>query len=73
VFAVFNSVAIDRRMQESDVMERVLGIDDEPDTDNVRTEVISLAIQPWLAGIAVSAVQLSVGVRPKRPHPKTRR
>ena len=53
-------------MQESDVMERVLGIDADPEADDVRTEVINLAVQPWLAGTTVSAVQLTIGgVRPQ--------
>jgi hypothetical protein len=61
-------------MQDSDVMERVLGIDTEPDKEDVRTEVIDLAIVPWLAGTTVSAVQLTVaGTRPARRKPKLRR
>ena len=55
-------------------MERVLGIDTQPDADGVRTEVIDLAIQPWLAGVAVAAVQLTVGgVAPRRAQQKPRR
>ena len=42
-------------------MERVLGIDTHPDHDDARTEIIDLAIQPWLASRAVSAVELTVG------------
>ena len=61
-------------MQDSDVMERVLGIDAQPDADDVRTQIIDLAIQPWLAGTAVSAVQLTIGgVPPRRTRPKSRR
>lgn len=56
------------------MLERVLGIDDPPDAEDVRTEVIALAVQPWLAGTAVSAVMLTVGgVRPRRAKPKLRR
>lgn len=55
-------------------MERVLGIDPQPEADDVRTEVIDLAIQPWLAGMAVSAVQLTIGaIHARRHHPKSRR
>lgn len=55
-------------------MERVLGIDGYPDeADDVRTEVIDLAVQPWLAGVSVSAVQLTVGgVRPRPAKTKSR-
>jgi hypothetical protein len=67
-------MAIDRRTQDSDVMERVLGVDSHPENDDVRTEVIDLALQPWLAGVIVSAVQLTVGgVRPQRAKIKSRR
>jgi hypothetical protein len=67
-------MAIDRRTQDSDVMERVLGVDSHPENDDVRTEVIDLALQPWLAGVMVSAVQLTVGgVRPQRTKIKSRR
>ena len=69
-FALLRDVAIDRRTQDSDVMERVLGVDADPSAEDVRTEVIELAVVPWLAGITVSAVQLSVGgIRPRRPRP----
>jgi hypothetical protein len=55
-------------------MERVLAIDGNPDADEVRTEVIDLAVQPWLAGATVSAVQLIVGgVMPRRPKRRDRR
>jgi hypothetical protein len=55
-------------------MERVLGIDVEPDQDDVRTEVIDLAIRPWLAGSTISAVQLTIGgVRPPRHRTRLRR
>jgi hypothetical protein len=59
-------------MQDADVMERVLGID-EPAGDDVRTEVIELAVLPWLAGVTVSAVQLTVGgIRPRRATSRSR-
>jgi hypothetical protein len=55
-------------------MERVLGLDSHRDEDEVRTEVIDLATQPWLAFNAISAVELSVGrLRPGRGGPKGRR
>lgn len=55
-------------------MERVLGLDAHPDEDEVSTEVIDLAIQPWLAGNTVSAVQLTVGgVRARRMRQRARR
>ena len=55
-------------------MERVLGIDSHRDEGEVRTEVIDLATQPWLAYEAVSAVELSVGrLRTRRGAPKHRR
>ena len=55
-------------------MERVLGIDTHPEADDVRTEVIDLAVQPWLAGTTISAVQLIVGgVRPRPRKPRDRR
>lgn len=47
-------------------MERVLGVNTDHEHAEVRTEVISLAVQPWLAGAAVAAVQLTVGaLRPR--------
>ena len=55
-------------------MERVLGIDGHPDSEDVRTEVIDLAVHPWLAGTTVCAVRLTVGgVSPRRSKPKPRR
>jgi hypothetical protein len=61
-------------MHDSDVMERVLGIDADPTEDGVRTEVIELAVLPWLAGVTVSTVQLSVGgVRARRPKSRSQR
>lgn len=73
-FALLASVAIDRRTHESDVMERVLGLDAHRDEDEVRTYLIDLAIQPWLAFNAVSAVELSVGRLPvRRGRTKSRR
>jgi hypothetical protein len=73
-FAVLNCVAIDRRTQDSDVMERVLGIDDFRDNDEVRTEVIDLSLQPWLAGAVATAVQLTFNAaRNRRPRQKSRR
>ena len=55
-------------------MERVLGIDEHGHRDEVRTEVIDLAIKPWLAGMTISAVQLSVGeVEPRRSKALRRR
>ncbi len=67
-------MAIDRKTQNADVMERVLGIDLAADGDDVRTEVIDLAVHPYVSGSAVSAVQLTVGgVPPRRPKPKRRR
>ena len=55
-------------------MERVLGIDTQPGAEDVRTEVIDLAVQPWLAGAAVAAVQLTGGgVRPRDRKPRDRR
>jgi hypothetical protein len=66
-------VAIDRRTQDSDVMERVLGIDTTPDAPDVRTEVIDISVRPWMAGTTVSAVQLTVGAMPARqPQQKLR-
>jgi hypothetical protein len=66
-FALDLRVAIERRTQDSDVLERVLGIDADPTGEDVRTEVIELAIMPWLAGVTVSTVQLTAGgVRPRR-------
>ena len=54
-------------------MERVLGLDAYPD-DESQTEVIEMAVQPWLAGTTVSAVQLTLGgVAPRRPRPRRRR
>lgn len=41
-------------------MERVLGLDAHEHEEGVSTEVINLATQPWLAGMIVSGVQLSV-------------
>ena len=67
-------VAIDRRTHDSDVMERVLGIDNNQESGDVRVEVIDLAVQPWLAGTSISAIQLTIGgVKPRRPTPKHRR
>jgi hypothetical protein len=67
-------VAIDRRTQDSDVMERVLGIDADPSADDVRTEIIELAVLPWLAGVTVSTVQLTVGgVRAQRAKSRSQR
>jgi hypothetical protein len=67
-------VAIERRTQDSDVLERVLGIDADPTSEDVRTEVIELAIMPWLAGVTVSTVQLtSGGVRARRPKSRSQR
>lgn len=55
-------------------MERVLGIDNHPDRDDARTEVIDFAVQPWLAGATVATVQLTVGgIRPRRRKPNPRR
>ena len=55
-------------------MERVLGLDSQRDEDEVRTEVIDLAAQPWVAYNAVSAVELSVGrLRTRLGSPKNRR
>jgi hypothetical protein len=55
-------------------MERVLGVDTNPESDDVRVEVIDLAVQPWLAGATISAVQLTIGgVKPRRPRPRHRR
>jgi hypothetical protein len=48
-------------------MERVLGLDAHEHEEGVSTEVINLATQPWLVGMMVSAVQLSVErLRPRR-------
>ena len=61
-------------MQDSDVMERVLGIDADPGAEDVRTEVIELAVAPWLAGVSVVALQLTVGgVRPRRTKARSQR
>ena len=55
-------------------MERVLGLDAHLDEDEVRTYLIDLAMQPWLAFNAVSAVELSVGRLPvRRGRTKSRR
>jgi hypothetical protein len=55
-------------------MERVLGIDDFRDNDEVRTEVIDLSLQPWLAGAVATAVQLTFNAaRNRRPRQKSRR
>jgi hypothetical protein len=67
-------VAIDRQTHDSDVMERVLGVDSRRDDENMRTEVIDLAIQPWLAVEAVSAIVLSIGyLGGRRGAPRRRR
>jgi hypothetical protein len=56
------------------VLERVLGIDAEPSDDEVRIEVIELAVLPWLAGVTASAVQLTVGgIRARRTKSRSRR
>jgi hypothetical protein len=61
-------------MHDSDVLERVLGLDLEPEAEDVRTEVIDLAVLPWLSGVTVSSVQLTVGgVPPRKAKPKSRR
>jgi hypothetical protein len=67
-------VAIDRKTHDSDVLERVLAIDALDVGDDVRTEVVDLAVRPALAGVAVTAVTLTVGgLKPRRPKPKRRR
>ena len=67
-------MAIDRKTHDVDVMERVLAVDATEDGDDVRTEVMNPAVQPSLAGMAVTAIQLTVGgVKPRRPKPKRRR
>jgi hypothetical protein len=66
-------VAIDRQTHDSDVIERVLGLDEHKDEDDVRTEVIDLAVQPRLADLMVSAVQLTIGAIRPRYAPQRRR
>jgi hypothetical protein len=51
---------IDRKKHVADVMERVLGV--ENDTAP-HTEVIDLGVRSWLGGTVSSAVQLSIGDR----------
>ncbi|HUE87020.1 MAG TPA: hypothetical protein VMO26_13175 [Vicinamibacterales bacterium] len=43
-------MAIDRRTQDADVMERVLASDAAGSGDDVRTEVVNLADQPYSLG-----------------------
>jgi hypothetical protein len=69
-------VAIDRRTQNADVLARVLALDAPASGDDVRTEVIDLAVHPSLRDCheAVAAVELTVGgVPPRRPELKRRR
>lgn len=67
-------MAIDRRTHDSDVMERVLGLDTIPNPEDMHTEVIDLAIQPWLTGVTVSAVELTSSfVKPRRSKLRNRR
>ena len=48
-------------MHDSDVMERVLGVDAMDDRDEVHSEVVDVGARPWLAGVTLSAVQVTVG------------
>ena len=59
---------IDRRKHEVDVIERVLGSTADGDRQHeVHTDVVDIAIRPWLAGTTTAAVQVTVGgVLPER-------
>jgi hypothetical protein len=50
---------VDREKHESDIMEHVfLGV--RPARGWRSSQVVSLAVRPWLSGLTVSAVQVSV-------------
>jgi hypothetical protein len=52
-------MALDRRRQHVDVLERVLGSARDDDVQR-RSEVVELNVRPWLAGITTSVVQVTV-------------
>jgi hypothetical protein len=56
---------VDRTRQDADVMERVLGLDDD---ERPRSEVIDMG-RPWSGGTVNSAVQITV---PRGEHVKGR-
>jgi hypothetical protein len=52
-------VSLDRRKNDIDVMERVLG--GARDDDNApHTDVVQLEVKPWFAGTTESVMQLTV-------------
>jgi len=58
-------MGLDRSKKVSDVMERVLDGPSAADERPVHTEVIALAVRPWLGGTTTLAAQVTVGgVRP---------
>jgi hypothetical protein len=52
-------MALDRRRQHVDVLERVLGSARDDDVQR-RSEVVELNVRPWLAGVTTSVVQVTV-------------
>jgi hypothetical protein len=52
-------VSLDRKKHDFDVMERVLGAVRDED-EGSRTDVVSVDVKPWIAGVTSSVVQLTV-------------
>jgi hypothetical protein len=50
-------VALDRKKHDFDVMERVLGVDEE---SGVKTDVVDVEVRPWIGGSTTSVVQLTI-------------
>ncbi|HTM04624.1 MAG TPA: hypothetical protein VL173_14035 [Vicinamibacterales bacterium] len=63
--AAFTGVSLDRKKHDFDVMERVLGAVRDHDVGS-HTDVVSVDIKPWTAGVTSSVVQLTVAGDPHR-------
>jgi hypothetical protein len=62
---------IDRRKQDIDVLERVLGSTREGEEGREgHTEVVDIGVRPWIGGTVTSATETTVGVEPEPEKPE---